>query len=175
MDGEAGLENAVLHPAHEQLFGGGGTGKAADVRALVGLAGQTHAGDDGDIVLQALPAGVVVAAPCLGVALDTGAAAAADHVGTCLGVVLHHGIGTHLAHQGAHKGASAGRWCRPCRQNRRCNPCPSDCRTRSCRSRRNRCPTAMMDSVRYFFHAARPSGLVKSQNAPSPPHHLPTP
>ena len=104
MDGEARLEDAVLHPAHEQLLGGGGASKAADVRALVGLAGQTHAGDDGDIVLQALPAGVVIAAPCLGIALDAGAAAAADHVGTCFGVVLHHGIGTHLAHQGAHKG-----------------------------------------------------------------------
>ena len=104
MDGEASLEDAVLHPAHEQLLGGCGAGKAADVRALVGLAGQTHAGDDGDIVLQALPAGVVVAAPGLSVALDAGAAAAADHVGACLGVVLHHGIGTHLAHQGAHEG-----------------------------------------------------------------------
>ena len=102
VDGEAGLEDAVLHPAHEQFLGGCGAGKAADVRALVGLAGQTHAGDDGDIVLHALPAGIVVAAPGLGVALDAGAAAAADHVGACLGVVLHHGIGTHLAHQGAH-------------------------------------------------------------------------
>ena len=36
--------------------------------------------------------------------IHTGAAAAADHVGACLGVVLHYGIGTHLAHQGAHKG-----------------------------------------------------------------------
>ena len=149
MDGEASLEDTVLHPAHEQLLGGCGAGKAADVRAFVGLAGQTHAGDDGDIVLQALPAGVVVAAPGLGVALDTGAAAAADHVGACLGVVLHHGIGTHLAHQVLIRGFS---W-------PMVPPLPSKSQVQSLSIRLSysqlsfqteSVPTAMMDSVRYF-------------------------
>ena len=108
MDGEAGLEDAVLHPAHEQLLGGGGAGKAADIAAFVGLAGQTHAGDDGNIVLQGLPAGVVIAAPGLGVALDAGAAAAADHVGTGVGVVVGHSLCAHAAHQGAHDGLELG-------------------------------------------------------------------
>ena len=104
VDGEARLEDAVLHPSHEQFLGGGGTGKAADIAALVGLAGQTHAGNDGDIVLQGLPAGIVIAAPSLGVALDTGAAAAADHVGTGVGIVVGHSLCAHAAHQGAHEG-----------------------------------------------------------------------
>ena len=104
MDGEAGLEDALLHPADEQLLGGSGAGKAADIRALIGLAGEAHAGDDGDVVLQGLPAGVVIAAPGLRVALDAGAAAAADHIGTSLGIVFHNRVCTHLAHQGAHNG-----------------------------------------------------------------------
>ena len=104
VDGEPRLEDAVLHPADEQFFFRGGAVEAADVRALVGLAGQAHAGDDGDVVAQGLPAGKVVAAPGLGVLLDARRAAAADDVGAGFGVVLHHGLGAHLAHQGAHQG-----------------------------------------------------------------------
>ena len=104
VDGEAGLEDALLHPADEQLLGGSGACKAADICALIGLAGKAHAGDDGDIVLQGLPAGVVITAPGLRVALDAGTAAAADHIGTSLGIVFHNRVCTHLAHQGAHNG-----------------------------------------------------------------------
>ena len=35
-------------------------------------------------------------------------------------------------------------------------------------------PTATRLSVTYFFHASRAAGFVKSQNAPGPPHQLPT-
>ena len=104
MDGETGLEDAVLHPADKELLARRGAGKTADVRALVGLAGKAHARNDGDVVLQALPAGVVVTAPGLRVFLDPGTAAAADHIGTCVGVVLLYGLVAETAHNGAHQG-----------------------------------------------------------------------
>ncbi len=39
-------------PSGQRVPHPGGAGKAADVRALVGLAGQAHAGDNGDVVLR---------------------------------------------------------------------------------------------------------------------------
>ena len=51
MDGETGLENALLHPAHKQLFLRRRPGKAADIRAFIRLPGETHSGDGRNVVL----------------------------------------------------------------------------------------------------------------------------
>ena len=51
MDGETGLENALLHPAHKQFFLRRGPGKAADIRSFIRLPRKTHSGDGRNVVL----------------------------------------------------------------------------------------------------------------------------
>ena len=102
MDGKARLEDPVLHPAQEEFRIRGRASEAADIRAFVRLAGKAHAGQDGDAVLQAFPAGAVVAAPGLGIALDAGRPAAADDIGPCVRIKFGNRFGRRFAHEVAH-------------------------------------------------------------------------
>ena len=102
MDGKTRLENPVLHPAQKELLIRGRSRKAADIRALVRLARQAHAGQDGDAVFQAVPVRAVVAAPGLGIALDPRRAAAADDIRPCIRVLFGNRFGGCFAHQVAH-------------------------------------------------------------------------
>ena len=98
VDGKARQEQRALDPAQEEFGVGFWPGEAADVVADVVHAGEAHAGCHADIPFEGVPAGAVVAAPGLDVALQAGAAAARDEVGAFVRVVfalrpprvLHH-------------------------------------------------------------------------------------
>ena len=102
MDGEARLEDAVLHPAHKQLTLRRGAEETADVAAVVGNAAERHAQDRGNVVFQGIPAGQVVAGPDLCIPLDAGVTGTADREGTAVGVIFLDGLVGQLAHQVAH-------------------------------------------------------------------------
>ena len=82
VNGKARVHHAVLHPAHEQLGVRLVAGETADVVADVEQAGQAHAQPHADVIAQGVPAGAVVAAPGLNVALHPGAAGAGDEIRT---------------------------------------------------------------------------------------------
>ena len=102
VDGEARLEDAVLHPAHKQLTLRRGAEETADVAAVVGNAAERHAQDRSNVVFQGIPAGQVVAGPDLCIPLDAGVTGTADREGTAVGVVFLDGLVGQLAHQVAH-------------------------------------------------------------------------
>ena len=102
MDGEARLEDAVLHPAHKQLTLRRGAEETADVAAVVGNAAERHAQDRSNVVFQGIPAGQVVTGPDLCIPLDTGVTGTADREGTAVGVIFLDGLVGQLAHQVAH-------------------------------------------------------------------------
>ena len=104
MDGEAGLENSVLNPAQEELAFRSRTVKSADVAALTGYAGQTHAENGGNVVFQGIPAGQVVACPGLGIPLDSAVAGTAYNIRSGIFKGLVNGFVCNVAHNIGHNG-----------------------------------------------------------------------
>ena len=102
VDGEARLEDAVLHPAHEQFALRRGAEEAADVAAVVGHAAERHAQDRSNVVFQGIPAGQVVTGPDLRIALDARMTGTADRERAAVGVILLDSLVGQLAHQVAH-------------------------------------------------------------------------
>ena len=86
-----------MYPAQEEFGFGFVAGEAADVVADVVHAGEAHADAHANVPFEGMPAGAVVAAPGLDVALHPRTAAARDEVGAlvaggglCFMGVAHH-------------------------------------------------------------------------------------
>ncbi len=80
VNGKARMHHAVLHPAHEQLRVWFVAGETADVVTDVIQPRQAHTQPHANVVAQRLPAGAVIAAPGLDVALHPRAAGARNQV-----------------------------------------------------------------------------------------------
>ncbi|MPN16488.1 hypothetical protein SDC9_163832 [bioreactor metagenome] len=89
MDGEARMENTVLHPAYKQLRRRTRTCKAANIMAGVGHARQAEPQPHGDVVLHGLPGGKVISRPGLYITLHAGTTGARNEERAFIGPGFH--------------------------------------------------------------------------------------
>src|SRR5699024_7104928 len=172
-DGEAGLEDGVLHPAQEKFGFGARAVETADVAALVRHSGQAHAEDGRDVAAQGLPRRGVVSRPGLRIALDPGMTGAAHDEGAQVRVGRPDRVLADLAHEGRHDVARCGEGGGA--------PSPStvvswsriDSYSQlSFHTEAVPCSRTAADS--HCVHASRACAEVKSMKWPGPPHQAPT-
>lgn len=104
MNGKSGLENTILNPAHKQFRFRGRSVKTADVTALVGYTGHTHAQNSGNVVFQRIPASQIIPCPGLRISLNPAVTGTAHNVRTCVVKGFMHGFICNVAHNVGHNG-----------------------------------------------------------------------